>query len=199
MPREAPTPEPDAAGGARTKSRTSPDGSSSAGGRDPAKEEPEAVPRSALRGSPGRRRLRGERSDSCSSDKRRSVDCSTLTELHSSSQVPEVEVISLLGEELPKYRLRADYLTEFGGYGHTDFSNSAPSTPSSDSQPQPPPPVVETPALSAAAAGEARKLTAEQVRKKEMETNHFFAQISANFAQQCRKTGAKWRSVGICA
>ena len=176
MPREAPTPQPDAAGAARTKSRTSPDGSSAAGGGDPAKEEPEAVPRSVLRGSPGRRRLQGERGDSCSSDKRRSVDCSTLTELHSSSQVPEVEVISLLGEELPQYRLRADYLTEFGGYGHTDFSNSAPSTPSSDSQPPPPPPpppVVETPALSAAAAGEARKLTAEQVRR-EAEPNQFF-------------------------
>ena len=57
--------------------------------------------------------------------KRRSVDCSTLTDLHSSTAVPEVEVISLLGEELPRYRLRADYLTEFGGYANSDFADAS--------------------------------------------------------------------------
>ena len=53
------------------------------------------------------------------------VDCSTLTDLHSSPAVPEVEVISLLGEELPRYRLRADYLTEFGGYANSDFADAS--------------------------------------------------------------------------
>ena len=57
--------------------------------------------------------------------KRRSVDCSTLTDLHSSPAVPEVEVISLLDEELPRYRLRADYLTEFGGYANADFADAS--------------------------------------------------------------------------
>ena len=57
--------------------------------------------------------------------KRRSVDCSTLTDLHSSPAVPEVEVISLLSEELPRYRLRADYLTEFGGYANLDFADAS--------------------------------------------------------------------------
>jgi trafficking kinesin-binding protein 1 len=57
--------------------------------------------------------------------KRRSVDCSTLTDLHSSSAVSEVEVISLLDEELPRYRLKADYLTEFGGYSNNDFAGGS--------------------------------------------------------------------------
>lgn len=35
--------------------------------------------------------------------------------------MPEVEIVSLLSEELPRYRLRADYLTEFGGYANSDW------------------------------------------------------------------------------
>jgi len=69
--------------------------------------------------------------------KRRSLDCSNASLAaaeegeasaaeanvsHSStSTLPEVEVFSLLKEELPRYRLRVDYLTEFGGYGHGDW------------------------------------------------------------------------------
>ena len=52
--------------------------------------------------------------------KRKSVDCSTLTELHSSSS--EVEIVSLVGETLPKYKLRADYITEFAGCDNNDFA-----------------------------------------------------------------------------
>ena len=74
--------------------------------------------------------------------KRRSVDCSTLTEVHSSRDLPEVEIISLVSDDLPRYRLRADYLTEFGGYGHDDFE------------------VIRTPVLPKDAA---TNLTAEQV------------------------------------
>ncbi len=70
--------------------------------------------------------------------KRRSVDCSTLTDLHSSSAVPEVEVISLLDEDLPRYKLRADYITEFGGYANQDFGASC---------------VIETPCLKQHEAG----------------------------------------------
>ena len=65
----------------------------------------------------------------CKEKHRCSVDSSTLTDLHSSSSVPEVEVISLLAEDLPKYRLRADYLTEFGGYEHEDFILRTPLVP----------------------------------------------------------------------
>ena len=87
---------------------------------------------------------------SSENEKRRSVDCSTLTELHSSTEVPEVEVISLLGEDLPRYRLRADYLTSFGGYGHGDFSTST----------------LDTPVLSKEAEQEVKGLTTDQVRTR---------------------------------
>ncbi|XP_044302942.1 huntingtin-associated protein 1 [Varanus komodoensis] len=45
-------------------------------------------------------------------------DATTLTELCSSTHVPEVEIISLLQEQLPQYQLRAD--TVFG-YDHGDW------------------------------------------------------------------------------
>ena len=38
------------------------------------------------------------------------------------ADLPEVEIVSLLQEPLPKYRLRADYLTQHGGYTNQDFS-----------------------------------------------------------------------------
>lgn len=34
----------------------------------------------------------------------------------SSEHLPEVEIFSLLEEQIPKYKLRADILTQFGGY-----------------------------------------------------------------------------------
>jgi hypothetical protein len=39
----------------------------------------------------------------------------TITELCSGESLPEVEIISLLEEQIPKYKLRADTLTKFGG------------------------------------------------------------------------------------
>ncbi|KAK9752442.1 hypothetical protein QE152_g4174 [Popillia japonica] len=39
----------------------------------------------------------------------------TLTELCSGESLPEVEIISLLEERIPRYKLRADTLTKFGG------------------------------------------------------------------------------------
>ena len=39
--------------------------------------------------------------------------------------LPEVEIVSLVGEELPRYRLKVDYLTQFVGYGHADFAGAA--------------------------------------------------------------------------
>lgn len=45
----------------------------------------------------------------------------TLTELCSAESLPEVEIISLLEEQIPKYRLRADTLTKFGGYENQDW------------------------------------------------------------------------------
>lgn len=40
---------------------------------------------------------------------------SVFTEVCNSDEVPEVEIVSLLQEHIPKYRLRADSLTRFGG------------------------------------------------------------------------------------
>lgn len=37
-------------------------------------------------------------------------------DLCSSEHLPEVEIFSLLEEQIPKYKLRADSLTQFGGY-----------------------------------------------------------------------------------
>jgi trafficking kinesin-binding protein 1 len=42
-------------------------------------------------------------------------DSFNLTDSRSSRPLPEVEIVSLLEEELPRYQLRADYLTEIGG------------------------------------------------------------------------------------
>ena len=38
-----------------------------------------------------------------------------------SNQEAEIEIISLVQENLPKYKLRADYITKFAGYSNQDF------------------------------------------------------------------------------
>lgn len=38
-----------------------------------------------------------------------------FSEVCSGGELPEVEIVSLLEEQIPKYTLRADTLTEFGG------------------------------------------------------------------------------------
>ena len=51
---------------------------------------------------------------------RNSVDCSTITDV-SASNVPEVEIVSLVEESIPRYRLTQDYLTQFGGTENADW------------------------------------------------------------------------------
>ncbi|CAG5012635.1 unnamed protein product [Parnassius apollo] len=53
----------------------------------------------------------------------------TLTEVCNSEEVPEVEIVSLLQEHIPKYRLRADSLTQFGGYENQDWYIPSPALP----------------------------------------------------------------------
>ncbi|XP_035168981.1 trafficking kinesin-binding protein 1-like [Oxyura jamaicensis] len=53
-------------------------------------------------------------------------DAATITDLCSGGDVPEVEIISLLGEQLPRYKLRAD--TVFG-YDHDDWLRAPPAPP----------------------------------------------------------------------
>ncbi|XP_031848218.1 trafficking kinesin-binding protein milt isoform X2 [Nomia melanderi] len=48
-------------------------------------------------------------------------DAETITEVCSGGELPEVEIISLLEEQIPRYRLRADTLTQFQGYENSDW------------------------------------------------------------------------------
>lgn len=42
-------------------------------------------------------------------------------ELCSSGNLPEVEILSLIEEQIPKYRLRSDSITDFCGYDNEDW------------------------------------------------------------------------------
>ncbi|XP_051155858.1 trafficking kinesin-binding protein milt isoform X4 [Leptopilina boulardi] len=53
-------------------------------------------------------------------------DAETITEVCSGGELPEVEIISLLEEQIPRYRLRADALTQFQGYENADWFVPAP-------------------------------------------------------------------------
>ncbi|XP_046408464.1 trafficking kinesin-binding protein milt [Ischnura elegans] len=48
-------------------------------------------------------------------------DAETITDLCSGGNIPEVEIISLVEEQIPKYKLRADTLTDFAGYENSDW------------------------------------------------------------------------------
>lgn len=63
----------------------------------------------------------GAQRAAATSDSGSRVDQSTLTDLCSGESLPEVEIISLLEEQIPRYKLRADTLTKFGGYENQDW------------------------------------------------------------------------------
>ncbi|XP_069107412.1 uncharacterized protein [Argopecten irradians] len=44
-----------------------------------------------------------------------------LTDVCNSADLPEVEILSLIEEQIPKYRLRADTITNFCGYENEDW------------------------------------------------------------------------------
>lgn len=44
-----------------------------------------------------------------------------ISELCSSENLPEVEIFSLLEEQIPKYKVRSDFLTDFSGYSNQDW------------------------------------------------------------------------------
>ncbi|XP_059222104.1 trafficking kinesin-binding protein milt isoform X1 [Stomoxys calcitrans] len=48
-------------------------------------------------------------------------DVACLTDLSSSEHIPEVEIFSLLEEQIPKYKIRSDFLTDFAGYSNHDW------------------------------------------------------------------------------
>jgi len=55
--------------------------------------------------------------------------CSIVLELcqhHSGDTLPEVDLVSLVQEQLPRYSLRADALTNFAGYSNADWTIQTP-------------------------------------------------------------------------
>ncbi|XP_017134455.1 trafficking kinesin-binding protein milt isoform X2 [Drosophila elegans] len=61
--------------------------------------------------------------------KPQTCDAGCLTELCSSENLPEVEIFSLLEEQIPKYKVRNDFLTNFSGYANEDWFVPAPALP----------------------------------------------------------------------
>ncbi|PAA60467.1 hypothetical protein BOX15_Mlig000665g9 [Macrostomum lignano] len=53
-------------------------------------------------------------------------DIGTLTDVHSNENLAEVELVSLVTESLPRYKLRADRLVELTGYAHKDWIDVSP-------------------------------------------------------------------------
>ncbi|XP_028040968.1 trafficking kinesin-binding protein milt isoform X2 [Bombyx mandarina] len=62
-------------------------------------------------------------------EKRQDLLLDWNNEVCNSEEVPEVEIVSLLQEHIPKYRLRADSLTQFGGYENQDWFIPSPALP----------------------------------------------------------------------
>ncbi|XP_061388525.1 trafficking kinesin-binding protein milt [Musca vetustissima] len=54
------------------------------------------------------------------------ADAACLTDLCSNDCIPEVEIFSLLEEQIPKYKVRSDFLTDFAGYSNQDWYVPAP-------------------------------------------------------------------------
>lgn len=74
-----------------------------------------------------KRRFRHQNKSKELSANNNSFHFSYSTDLCSSEHLPEVEIFSLLEEQIPKYRLRADTLTQFTGYqNEVSFSFSNP-------------------------------------------------------------------------
>ena len=44
-----------------------------------------------------------------------------LADICNDEDLPEVEILSLIEEQIPKYRLRADTITNFQGYENQDW------------------------------------------------------------------------------
>ncbi|CAD1479169.1 unnamed protein product, partial [Heterotrigona itama] len=60
------------------------------------------------------------------------IKCKSIAEVCSGGELPEVEIISLLEEQIPRYRLRADTLTQFQGYENADWFIPSPALKSVD-------------------------------------------------------------------
>ncbi|XP_016939752.2 trafficking kinesin-binding protein milt isoform X3 [Drosophila suzukii] len=76
-----------------------------------------------------KRLLQQTQSQSAAIPRPQTCDASCLTELCSSENLPEVEIFSLLEEQIPKYKVRNDFLTNFSGYANEDWFVPAPALP----------------------------------------------------------------------
>jgi HAP1 N-terminal conserved region len=54
------------------------------------------------------------------------IICLDLCCAHEDGSLPEIDLVSLLEERLPRYTLRADTLTDFSGYGNSDWTLQTP-------------------------------------------------------------------------
>lgn len=54
---------------------------------------------------------------------------SIFLDICNNENLPEVEIFSLLEEKIPKYKIRKDVLTEFGGYSNEDWFIPSPALP----------------------------------------------------------------------
>ena len=49
-----------------------------------------------------------------------------ICQAHGDNGLPEVDLVSLIEEKLPRYTLRADSLTDFSGYSNLDWTVETP-------------------------------------------------------------------------
>ncbi|XP_050088084.1 trafficking kinesin-binding protein milt isoform X2 [Anopheles aquasalis] len=98
---------------------------SQCGARIPLSPNTQATIEKHLPGLPSKRLLMQQASKKAT--EKRDVGC--ITEVCSSENLPEVEIFSLLEEQIPRYKIRADTTTTFGGYENQDWFVQYPALP----------------------------------------------------------------------
>ncbi|KFB46169.1 hypothetical protein ZHAS_00014170 [Anopheles sinensis] len=99
---------------------------SQCGARIPLSPNTQATIEKHLPGLPSKRLLMQQASSRTVTEKR---DVGCITELCSAEDLPEVEIFSLLEEQIPRYKIRADTTTTFGGYENQDWFVQYPALP----------------------------------------------------------------------
>ncbi|XP_049276817.1 trafficking kinesin-binding protein milt isoform X5 [Anopheles funestus] len=97
---------------------------SQCGARIPLSPNTQATIEKHLPGLPSKRLLMQQASKIT---EKRDVGC--ITEVCSTDDLPEVEIFSLLEEQIPRYKIRADTTTTFGGYENQDWFVQYPALP----------------------------------------------------------------------
>ncbi|XP_058818421.1 trafficking kinesin-binding protein milt isoform X3 [Topomyia yanbarensis] len=100
---------------------------SQCGARTPLSPVTQATIEKHLPGLPQRRLLMQQSYKQPPKVEKRDVGC--CTEVCSADNLPEIELFSLLEEQIPKYKVRADTTTTFGGYENQDWFVNYPALP----------------------------------------------------------------------